>query len=64
MTCGSNQIPPLKLAEAFIRDQKYENVMCPQEGFLYGTIFKDLVRYSKGHGKGYCREEEEDYDGE
>lgn len=37
-------MPQLKLSEAYIKDQVYQNVMSPSEGYKYGTIFKDLVR--------------------
>lgn len=43
-TCGDPNVPDLRLSEAYIKDQLYENLLPVSVGFHEGTIFKDLVR--------------------
>lgn len=46
-------------ARAYVLLQKYENLYSCKEGFLKGTIFKDLYKpYRKHHSKDSCCEHE------
>ena len=50
-------------ARAYILPQKYENLYSCKEGFLKGTIFKDLYRpYHPEHGHDHAHEHKCEYE--